>query len=74
MKKNYEMLTNDEIEKQINIENKFKVSYNYCGHKAKIPRGINYVICEWCGHRINSKRNEFKEKLLNILKKEEVIK
>ena len=68
------MATFDAMSKLWTEENKVKVACKYCGRKMFLIPKKGYAICDWCGHRVNSKRTEFKEKLLNILKKEEVIK
>ena len=66
------MNTFDTFSKLQEEQNKVKVPCKHCGRKMFLNPKKGYAICDWCGYRINSKRNEFKEKLLEILKKEEV--
>lgn len=61
-------------EKVLDEKNKYKF-YCKCGHYAIIYPFEQYQkkVCDWCGNYIySSKKEEFKEKLKNKLKKEEI--
>ena len=47
---------------------KFKVKCQHCGHVVILIKQ-NFIICDWCGHKIyRNKQEEFKDKVKQELK------
>lgn len=63
-------LKNKEIERLIKFEceNTYKCK---CGHSLVIYPKENKKLCRWCGKYVyKSKQDEFKDKLINVIRKE----
>ena len=47
---------------------KLKVKCKHCGHTKVIPKFLDKVICNWCGHAIyRDPKKEFEERLRSRL-------
>lgn len=47
---------------------KLKVKCKHCGHTKVIPKFLDKVICNWCGHAVyRDPKKEFEERLRSRL-------
>lgn len=53
------LLSEKEFSRMSNELDKVKYKCSYCGRRAIIPKCIDKVVCDWCGHYVfKNKKDE----------------
>lgn len=64
------LLTEKEFNRMSNELDKVKYRCNHCGRRAIIPKYIDKVICDWCGHYVfKNRKDEFKFRVKEKMKR-----